>query len=76
MMTVRDMMILDFERIHWKYAGAKEAAIRWQLGMSATRYYQRLNALLDNPEALAYNPALVNRLRRVRDLRAAARRSA
>lgn len=75
-MTVRDHMILDFELTRWKYAGAKEAAIRDQLGMSAVRYYQRLNALLDNGEALAYAPALVNRLRRVRERRAAARRSA
>ena len=49
----------------WKYAGAKEQAIRAQFGMSATRYYQVLNALIDRPEALAFDPLLVKRLRRL-----------
>ena len=34
--------------------------------MSATRYYQVLNALIDKPEALAHDPLLVKRLRRLR----------
>ena len=34
--------------------------------MSATRYYQVLNALVDRPEALAADPMLVKRLRRQR----------
>ncbi|HVT22265.1 MAG TPA: DUF3263 domain-containing protein, partial [Mycobacteriales bacterium] len=37
--------------------------------MSATRYYQVLNALLDRPEALAADPMLVKRLRRMRAAR-------
>ena len=45
--------ILSFERQWWKYAGAKETAIRDLFAMSATRYYQTLNALIDRPEALA-----------------------
>src|SRR5436305_1120276 len=49
----RDRAILAFERQWWKYAGAKEQAIRDLFDMSATRYYQVLNALLDRPEALA-----------------------
>lgn len=67
--------ILDFEQQHWKYAGAKEAAIREQFGVSLTRHTQRLNALLDRPEALAYAPATVKRLRRLRDARRAVRSS-
>src|SRR5215213_709201 len=62
----RDQQILAFERLWWKYAGAKEQAIRDQFDMSATRYYQVLNALIDRPEALAYDPLLVKRLRRLR----------
>ena len=31
--------------------------------MSATRYYQLLNELIDRPEALAFDPVLVKRLR-------------
>lgn len=61
---------LDFERGWWKYAGAKEAAIRERFDESSTRYYQRLNALIDTPAALAHNPMLVRRLRRLRAARA------
>ncbi|UQX89101.1 DUF3263 domain-containing protein [Jatrophihabitans telluris] len=62
----RDREILAFERQWWKYAGAKEQAIRELFDMSATRYYQVLNALIDSPEALAADPMLVKRLRRLR----------
>ena len=69
----RDRSILAFERQWWKYAGAKEHAVREQFAMSATRYYQVLNALIDRPEAMAYDPLLVKRLRRLRDTRQRAR---
>lgn len=69
----RDREILNFERHWWRYAGAKEQAIRDQFGMSGTRYYQVLNALIDRPEALAYDPLLVKRLRRLRSSRQRAR---
>jgi Protein of unknown function (DUF3263) len=62
----RDREILEFERQWWKYAGAKETAIRESFDMSATRYYQVLNALIDRPEALVADPLLVRRLRRMR----------
>lgn len=62
----RDREILTFERQWWKYAGAKEQAIRELFDMSATRYYQILNALIDTPAALAADPLLVKRLRRLR----------
>ena len=65
----RDREILDFERQWWKYAGAKETAVREQFDMSATRYYQVLNALIDRPEALAFDPLLTKRLRRLRSAR-------
>ena len=61
--------MLDFERQWWKYAGAKEQAVREKFDMSATRYYQVLNALIDRPEALAVDPMLVKRLRRLRTAR-------
>jgi hypothetical protein len=72
-LTERDRAILDFERQRWKYAGAKEQAIRDSLGMPATRYYQVLNALIDRPAALAHDPMLVRRLRRLRSARHGAR---
>ena len=65
----RDQEILEFERHWWKYAGAKEQAIRELFDMSATRYYQVLNALIDRPEALESDPMLVKRLRRLRSAR-------
>jgi hypothetical protein len=69
----RDRAILEFERQWWKYAGAKEQAIRDLFDMSATRYYQVLNQLLDNPAALEADPMLVKRLRRMRAARQRAR---
>ena len=69
----RDREVLAFERQWWKYAGAKEQAIRELFDMSATRYYQVLNALIDSPAALAHDPMLVKRLRRMRSTRQRAR---
>jgi len=68
-LSERDRQLLAFERLWWKYAGAKEQAIREQFAMSATRYYQVLNALIDRPEAIAFDPLLVKRLRRLRSAR-------
>jgi Protein of unknown function (DUF3263) len=68
-LSARDAEILAFERQWWKFAGAKEQAIRDRFQMSATRYYQVLNALIDKPEALAQDPLLVKRLRRLRATR-------
>ena len=72
-LSERDQRILDFERQWWKYAGAKEQAVRELFEMSATRYYQVLNALIDSPAALAHDPMLVKRLRRMRSSRQRAR---
>jgi hypothetical protein len=72
-LSERDLRILTFERQWWKYAGAKEQAVRDLFDMSATRYYQVLNALIDRPEALACDPMLVKRLRRLRASRQRAR---
>ncbi|MGO1051128.1 DUF3263 domain-containing protein [Crossiella sp. CA198] len=65
-LTERDHEVLAFERQWWKYAGAKEQAIHEIFDMSATRYYQVLNALIDKPAALAADPMLIKRLRRLR----------
>jgi hypothetical protein len=65
-LTERDIDILDFERSWWKHAGVKEQAIKERFDMSATRYYQLLNELLENPAAEACDPILVKRLKRLR----------
>ncbi|TCJ20828.1 DUF3263 domain-containing protein [Nocardioides jejuensis] len=73
MLTVLDHMTLRFEERHWRFAGAKAEAIREQFGESITRYYQRLDALIRQPEALATYPQTVRRLNRLRDARRGAR---
>ena len=72
-LSERDRRILEFERQWWKFSGAKEQAVRELFEMSATRYYQVLNALIDSPAALAQDPMLVKRLRRMRATRQRAR---
>ncbi len=69
-MNDTDRAILDFESQWWRHAGVKERDIRERFGLTPTRYYQRLNRLLDEPEALEQHPTLVNRLRRLRNSRA------
>ena len=64
-----DRAILAIESKWWQYSGAKEQAIRDRLDLSATQYYQQLNALIEREDALAFDPLLVKRLRRLRDQR-------
>jgi hypothetical protein len=68
-LTRREHEMLAFERQWWRRPGAKDTAIRERFGMTPTRYYQVLNALVDRPDALASDPLLVRRLRRVRTAR-------
>lgn len=72
-LTDRDRKILDFERSWWTEAEPKDAQIRERFELSTTRYYQLLVELLDDVEALAYDPLVVRRLRRQRDRRRRAR---
>lgn len=68
-LTVKDHMTLDLEAQWFKYAGAKETVVRDLFNESSTRYYQRLNRLLDQPAAMAAYPMVVKRLRRLREAR-------
>lgn len=72
-LSERGKAILDFERTWWTEPGCKEAAIRERLSLSGTRYYELLQALLDDDDALAYDPLVVRRLRRQRERRRRAR---
>lgn len=72
-LTERDRAVLAVEKRSWPGPGAKERVIRERLGISPTRYYQLLGALLDDPLALAHDPVTVNRLRRIRETRRARR---
>jgi hypothetical protein len=73
-LTDRDREMLAFERQWWRHPGSKEQAIKERFGMSPTRYYQVLNALLDLPAALAFDPLVVGRLQRLRESRGHASR--
>ena len=74
-MTPQDHAMLSIEKRWYRTQAAKENDITEEMGMSAVRYYMQLNRLLDNPEALAAEPVLIKRLRRIRDSRAALRRA-
>lgn len=70
MLTDQHRDILAFEQQWWKYAGAKETAVRERFGMDSTRYYQVVNWIIDQPEALEVDALTVRRLRRLREQRA------
>ena len=72
-LSERDAAILDLERTAWTLPGRKEDLVRERVGLAPTTYRKLLAALLDDPEALAYDPLLVRRLRRARDERRRAR---
>ena len=72
-LSERDRAILDFERTWWMEAGPKDTAIRDRFELSGTRYYQLLTELVDDEDALEYDPLLIRRLRRVRERRRRAR---
>ncbi|GGL19387.1 hypothetical protein Sme01_73480 [Sphaerisporangium melleum] len=68
-LSERERELLAFERQWWRYAGAKEQAIRDAFDISSTRYYQLLGQLIDRAEAMAFDPLTVKRLRRLRATR-------
>jgi hypothetical protein len=72
-LTDQQRRILMFEKLWWRHAGSKEQAIREQFSLSATRYYQILNQILDLPAALEFDALVVGRLRRLRATRARSR---
>lgn len=72
-LTDLERELLDFAGLWWRYAGAQEQAIRDDFHVSGTRFWQLLNDLIERPEALAYDPVTINRYRRMRDQRQAAR---
>ena len=69
----RDRAILDFERSWWTEPGPKDVAIRERFDLSAARYREVLNTLIESDDALEYDQLLVRRLRRQRERRRRAR---
>lgn len=72
-LSEQERAILAFEGQWQRHIGAKEEAIRAELDLAPARYYQLLGRLIETEAALAHDPMLVKRLRRVRDQRAAER---
>ncbi len=68
-----EVRILEFEKNWWRFAGAKESSIKELFDLSAPRYYQLLNDLIDREDAAQASPMLVKRLRRLREARMSAR---
>lgn len=65
----RDLTLLDFEARWGAHSAAKEEAVRTELGFTPARYYQLLGRLVDDADALAHDPLLMHRLRRMREAR-------
>ena len=72
-LTDRQRAILDFERTWWSEPGPKGAAIQARIGLSPARYYRLLRELIDSPDAAAYDPLVVRRLRKLQSSRRRAR---
>jgi len=72
-LTERQQALLDFAGRWYRYAGAQEQAILDEFGLSATRFRQQINDLIDRQAALAYAPTTVKRLRRLRAAKLQAR---
>ena len=68
-LSERDKAILDLERTWWSHPGSKEQLVKDAVGLSTTRYREVLAELTDSEDALAYDPLVVRRLRRLRDRR-------
>jgi hypothetical protein len=68
-LSPHERAILTFEREWWKYADAKEVAVRERLDLTPEGYYRALNQIIDLPGALEHDPLLVRRLRRQRLVR-------
>lgn len=68
-LSERDRLLLAFEARWIGHTGAKEEAIRVDLQLTPARYYQLLGRLIESQAALAHDPLLVGRLRRIRDER-------
>ncbi len=71
MLTQADIKLLDFEERYPRHTGLKVDQIRHRLGMTASRYYQRLEWLSRRPEVQDRYPRVAARAQK----RAADRRT-
>lgn len=68
-LTDLEAAVLRIERGWWKIAPTRERAIRSELGMSPGKYHFLLSRMLDDARIWRADPAIVDRLRRLRDQR-------
>ena len=61
MLTQADIKLLDFEEAYPRHTGLKVDQIRHRLGMTASRYYQRLEWLSRRPEVQDRYPRVAAR---------------
>jgi len=66
-LTDAQCALLDFERTWWQLPQRKTEEIRRRFGFSSSSYYRALYALVDLPDAAAYDPLTVRRVRRRRE---------
>ena len=66
-LTDAQRSLIDFERDWWLLPTSKTAEIRARFGFSSSSYYRALHALVDRPDAEAYDPLTVRRVRRRRE---------
>lgn len=68
-----DRTALELAGATYKYPAVRESHAREQLDLSPAAFWQKVNALLDEPAAEAEMPLVVRRLRRMRAARRDAR---
>jgi hypothetical protein len=64
-LTEAERSMLEFTKTPWRYKGQQDEAIRREFGITPTKFWQAIRALITRPEALAYDPVTVHRLERV-----------
>lgn len=72
-LTDVDRAMLDLAFTRYKYAGRFEADVRDRWGISSVKFWMRVDWLLEQPEALAYDAVNVRRMLRLRSARRRAR---
>ena len=66
-LTDEERSLLDFEREWWQLPASKMSEIRARFGFSSSSYYRALHSLVSRPDAEAYDPLTVRRIRRRRE---------
>ena len=66
-LSAHERALIDFEREWWQLGSRKDVSIRARFEISASSYYRSLHLLVDRPDAEAYDPLTVRRIRRRRE---------